>query len=115
MGGLETPDQFEKIGLLLEPAKTVLVGVPGPVEFECKEFILHPQTPMDSLTFSKSLQNDCVQFAAERGINVDELFTHELDWNRRWEPNGCSIRRRSGRAPSSSFCGYAFDFAAIAA
>ena len=100
---------------MLEQAKTVLVVVPEPVEFECNELILHPKTPMDSLTFSKSLQDDCVQFAAERGINVDELFTRELDWNRRWKPNGCLIKRRSARASSSSFCGYAFDFVAVAA
>jgi hypothetical protein len=31
---------------------------------------------MDSLTFSKSLQNDCVHFAAKWGVNVDEQFTH---------------------------------------
>jgi threonine dehydrogenase-like Zn-dependent dehydrogenase len=57
---------------------TCLVGVGGQMQFECNELILNQKSVFGSLTFSKNLQDDCAQFVAERGINVDALFTHEF-------------------------------------
>jgi len=57
---------------------TCLVGVGGTMEFKSNELILKQKTLVGSLTFSKTLQDECAQYVAERCINVDALFTHEF-------------------------------------
>jgi threonine dehydrogenase-like Zn-dependent dehydrogenase len=54
------------------------VGVNGPMSFEANDIILHQKTVLGSLTFSKNMQADCADFAVERGIDLDSLFTHEF-------------------------------------
>lgn len=55
-----------------------LVGVTGKVEIDSDEIILYQKSVLGSLTFSKNLQQDCAEFVAQRGLNVDALFTHEF-------------------------------------
>ena len=55
-----------------------LVGVTGKIEIDSDEVILYQKSVLGSLTFSKNLQEDCANFVAERGLNVDALFTHEF-------------------------------------
>jgi threonine dehydrogenase-like Zn-dependent dehydrogenase len=57
---------------------TCLVGVQGQMQFECNELITKQKSLVGSLTFSKNLQDECAQFVAERGVDVDALFTHEF-------------------------------------
>lgn len=55
-----------------------LVGVNGSIEFEANDIILHQKNVIGSLTFSKNMQDECAHFVAERGIDVDSIFTHEF-------------------------------------
>src|SRR5438105_1118323 len=55
-----------------------LVGVNGSIEFEANDIILHQKNVVGSLTFSKNMQDECAHFVAERGIDVDSIFTHEF-------------------------------------
>ena len=57
---------------------TCLVGVLGQMQFECNELITKQMNLVGLLTFSKNLQDECAQFVAERGVDVDSLFTHEF-------------------------------------
>ncbi|MDT9632944.1 zinc-binding dehydrogenase [Pseudomonas sp. JV449] len=57
---------------------TCLVGVTGKIEIDSDEVILLQKSVLGSLTFSKNLQEECAHFVAERGLNVDALFTHEF-------------------------------------
>lgn len=52
-----------------------MVGVFGPLEVSSDELIHHHKTLVGSLTFSKNQQQDCAQFVAERGLDVESLFT----------------------------------------
>lgn len=56
-----------------------LVGVTGRVEIDSDEIILYQKNILGSLTFSKNLQQDCAEFVAQRGLDVDSLFTHEFN------------------------------------
>ena len=54
------------------------VGEGGEVTIEVSNDMLRRQvTLVGSWTFSKNGQADCARFVAERGIDVDALFTHE--------------------------------------
>jgi len=55
------------------------VGEGGDVNLDVSNDLLRRQvTLVGSWTFSKNGQADCAQFIAERGIDVDALFTHEF-------------------------------------
>ncbi|WP_270889678.1 zinc-dependent alcohol dehydrogenase family protein [Pedococcus sp. 5OH_020] len=56
-----------------------MVGVsPGPVEVDSDELIAHHKTVLGSLTFGKNEQQACAAFVAERGLDVESLFTNEF-------------------------------------
>ena len=55
-----------------------MVGVFGPVELDSDELIHRHKTVVGSLTFSKNQQEECALFVAERGLNVESLFTNEF-------------------------------------
>ncbi|MDR6438670.1 threonine dehydrogenase-like Zn-dependent dehydrogenase [Paenarthrobacter nicotinovorans] len=55
-----------------------MVGVFGKVEFDSEELIQLQKTVVGSLTFSKNQQEECAQFVAERGLDVESLFTNEF-------------------------------------
>ncbi|MFT7602306.1 MAG: threonine dehydrogenase-like Zn-dependent dehydrogenase [Acidimicrobiales bacterium] len=58
---------------------TCLVGEGGNVELEVSKDILRKQlTIMGSWTFSSIGQAQCANYVAERGIDVDQLFTHRF-------------------------------------
>jgi len=57
---------------------TCLVGVDGRIELDANEIILRQRNVVGSVTFSKNMQEDCALFVAERGIDLDSLFTHEF-------------------------------------
>ncbi len=55
------------------------VGEGGDVSLDVSPDLLRRQvTLVGSWTFSKNGQADCAEFVAERGIDVDALFTHEF-------------------------------------
>ena len=55
------------------------VGETGDVTFDVSNDLLRRQvTLVGSWTFSKNGQADCAEFVADRGIDVDSLFTHEF-------------------------------------
>ena len=55
------------------------VGEGGDVTIDVSNDMLRRQvTVVGSWTFSKNGQADCAEFVAERGVNVDALFTHEF-------------------------------------
>jgi D-arabinose 1-dehydrogenase-like Zn-dependent alcohol dehydrogenase len=58
-----------------------MVGVFGKLELDSEELIHLQKTVMGSLTFSKNQQEECAQFVAERGLDVESLFTHEFRLN----------------------------------
>jgi threonine dehydrogenase-like Zn-dependent dehydrogenase len=76
---------------------TCLVGVLGAMEFECNELIIKQKTLVGSLTFSKNLQDECAQYVAERGINVDSLFTHEFKLEQAVEAYALFEQRKIGK------------------
>ncbi|WP_129287440.1 zinc-binding dehydrogenase [Streptomyces sp. GZWMJZ-114] len=55
-----------------------MVGVFGPIELDSQELIHLQKTVVGSLTFSKNLQDECALFVAERGLDVESLFTDEF-------------------------------------
>ncbi len=58
------------------------VGETGDVTFDVSNDLLRRQvTLVGSWTFSKNGQADCAEFVADRGIDVDSLFTHEFTHN----------------------------------
>ena len=55
------------------------VGEGGDVTIDVSNDMLRRQvTIVGSWTFSKNGQGDCAEFVAERGVDVDALFTHEF-------------------------------------
>ncbi|MBP2490767.1 zinc-dependent alcohol dehydrogenase family protein (plasmid) [Rhizobium leguminosarum] len=76
---------------------TCLVGVHGAMEFECNELITKQKSLVGSLTFSKNIQDECAQFVAERGINVDALFTHEFSLDQAAEAYELFEQRKIGK------------------
>ncbi|UZX03020.1 zinc-binding dehydrogenase [Arthrobacter sp. CDRTa11] len=55
-----------------------MVGVFGKIDLDSEELIHLHKTVQGSLTFSKNQQEDCAQFIAERGLDVESLFTNEF-------------------------------------
>jgi threonine dehydrogenase-like Zn-dependent dehydrogenase len=55
-----------------------MVGVGGPLEVDSEEVISRHKTIFGSLTFSKNQQEQCAAFVAERGLDVESLFTNEF-------------------------------------
>ncbi|MGF9646881.1 zinc-binding dehydrogenase [Pseudarthrobacter oxydans] len=55
-----------------------MVGVFGKIDLDSEELIHLHKTVLGSLTFSKNQQEDCAQFIAERGLDVEPLFTNEF-------------------------------------
>ncbi|WP_372352327.1 zinc-binding dehydrogenase [Streptomyces sp. KL116D] len=55
-----------------------MVGVFGKIELDSEELIQLQKTVVGSLTFSKNLQEECALFVAERGLDVESLFTDEF-------------------------------------
>ena len=55
-----------------------MVGVFGPLELDSDELIHRHKTVVGSLTFSKNQQEDCAVFVAQRGLDVESLFTNEF-------------------------------------
>jgi len=55
-----------------------MVGVFGPIEFSSDELIHRHKTVLGSLTFSKNRQAECARFVADRGLDVESLFTNEF-------------------------------------
>ena len=55
-----------------------MVGVFGTIEFDSDELIHLHKTVVGSLTFSKNQQEECALFVAERGLDVESLFTNEF-------------------------------------
>lgn len=74
-----------------------MVGVNGPVEFSTEELIFEQKTVLGSWTFSKNIQDDCAHFAAERGIAVDDLFTHEFGLEQAVEAYALFDQKRIGK------------------
>ncbi len=55
-----------------------MVGIGGELRLEVMPDVIFRQLSIvGSWTFSKTLQGDCAEFVAERGIDLDRLFTHE--------------------------------------
>ncbi|WP_026264860.1 zinc-dependent alcohol dehydrogenase family protein [Arthrobacter sp. 135MFCol5.1] len=55
-----------------------MVGVFGRIDLDSEELIQLRKTVVGSLTFSKNQQEDCARFVAERGLDVESLFTNEF-------------------------------------
>ena len=55
-----------------------MVGVFGKLELDSEELIHLGKTVVGSLTFSKNQQEACAQFVADRGLDVESLFTDEF-------------------------------------
>jgi threonine dehydrogenase-like Zn-dependent dehydrogenase len=55
-----------------------MVGVFGTIELNSEEIIQLQKTDVGSLTFSKNQQEECALFVAERGLDVESLFTNEF-------------------------------------
>ncbi len=55
-----------------------MVGVFGKVELDSEDVIDLQKTVVGSLTFSKNQQEECALFVAERGLDVESLFTNEF-------------------------------------
>ena len=77
------------------------VGEGGDVTIDVSNDMLRRQvTVVGSWTFSKNGQAECARFVAERGIDVDALFTHEFTLDRAVEAYELFDTRRPARACS---------------
>lgn len=55
-----------------------MVGAYGDITFSTQDIIQQQKTVLGSLTFSKNQMEDLAHYVAERGIDLDRLFTHEF-------------------------------------
>ncbi|MCJ1674581.1 MULTISPECIES: zinc-binding dehydrogenase [unclassified Rathayibacter] len=55
-----------------------MVGVFGSFDLDSDELIHRHKTILGSLTFSKNQQEECALFVAERGLDVESLFTDDF-------------------------------------
>lgn len=55
-----------------------MVGAYGDMAIQMEQIIQLQKTIVGSLTFSKNMQAECARYIAERGIDLDALFTHEF-------------------------------------
>ena len=55
-----------------------LIGVYGTIQFDVAETIQRMKTVVGSQTFSKNMLDDCAYYVAERGLDVEALFSHEF-------------------------------------
>lgn len=55
-----------------------MVGVFGSFELDTDELIHRHKTVLGSLTFSKTEQEECASFVAERGVDIESLFTNQF-------------------------------------
>lgn len=62
--------------------KVCFVGLGGRVEFAVRDFLRSQMTLMTSWTMSIVDQKRCADFVVERGLPVDELFTHRWELDR---------------------------------
>jgi threonine dehydrogenase-like Zn-dependent dehydrogenase len=69
----------------------------GKFELDSSEIILLQKTVLGSLTFSKNLQEECALFVAERGLDVDSLFTHEFRLEQAEEAYDLFDKRKIGK------------------
>jgi threonine dehydrogenase-like Zn-dependent dehydrogenase len=82
----------------LRPWGTVgMVGVFGKVEFDSEELIQLQKTVLGSLTFSKNQQEECAEFVAERGLDVESLFTNEFRLDEAEKAYELSDQRKIGK------------------
>lgn len=58
--------------------KLCLLGVNGSFELEVAAPILEMKEILGSWTFSKTMLEDCAQFAAARKLDIDAVFTHQF-------------------------------------
>lgn len=79
-----------------------MVGVFGKVEFDSEELIQLQKTVVGSLTFSKNQQEECAQFVAERGLDVESLFTNEFRLDEAEKAYELFDQRKIGKASSFS-------------
>ncbi|MFC9056420.1 zinc-binding dehydrogenase [Streptomyces sp. NPDC057074] len=74
-----------------------MVGVFGTIELDSEELIQLQKTVVGSLTFSKNLQEECALFVAERGLDVESLFTDEFRLNEAERAYELFDRRQIGK------------------
>ncbi|AJE49207.1 zinc-dependent alcohol dehydrogenase family protein [Celeribacter indicus] len=55
-----------------------MVGAYGDMQVDVHQIIQLQKSLLGSLTFSKNMQYDCAAFVAERGLDVETLFTHDF-------------------------------------
>jgi len=65
------------LGCLAPWGKACFVGLGGRVEFAVADFLRSQMTVLTSWTMSIVDQKRCADFIVDRGLPVDELFTHE--------------------------------------
>ncbi|WP_442971108.1 zinc-dependent alcohol dehydrogenase family protein [Rhodococcus sp. Leaf225] len=74
-----------------------MVGVFGPLQISSDELIHHHKTIVGSLTFSKNQQEACALFVAERGLDVESLFTNEFGLDEAEQAYRLFDRRQIGK------------------
>ena len=68
----------QSVNCLRKWGSACMVGVTGEITVPISDLI-HKQTRiLGSWTFSKTGQAECAQFILERGIDIDQLFSHEF-------------------------------------
>lgn len=55
-----------------------MVGAYGNISFPISEVIQMRKSVIGSITFSKSQMQDCAAYVVERGLQIENLFTHEF-------------------------------------
>lgn len=73
-----TPVRRQAVQSLRQWGTACMVGVFGKLELDSEELIHLGKTVVGSLTFSKNQQEACAQFVADRGLDVESLFTDEF-------------------------------------
>ena len=81
-----------------------MVGVGGELRVEVTPDVIFRQLSIvGHWTFSKTIQADCADFIAERGIDLDRIFTHEWDIDQAAEAYSLFDEGKTGKGAFTSF------------
>ena len=81
-----------------------MVGVGGELRLEVMPDVIFRQlTIVGHWTFSKTIQADCADFIAERGIDLDQIFTHRWNIDQAAEAYSLFDEGKTGKGVFTSF------------
>ncbi|MDH3292785.1 MAG: zinc-binding dehydrogenase [Acidimicrobiia bacterium] len=81
-----------------------MVGIGGELSVDVTQDVIFRQLNIvGHWTFSKTIQADCADFIAERGIDLDRIFTHQWDIDQAAEAYSLFDQGKTGKGVFTSF------------